>query len=204
MKRKSVSILNNVVDKLDATQNIDKTDTLIGKHVVIDAKDLSQSVDDIKAVITTLKQEIEFDDALKYVGAVPVITGDKDTDALLEDERLNQEKLVINNTCGNPSGCDDECRKNKHCPNPDECTQPFQCHIHSWERLQFDKDCPLCLCNKIEIPSYFNLILKEIIEQLFNSIQCDGDRCSCQISDEYYHLNEVSNIINRIRHYTGE
>ena len=30
MKRKSVSILNNVVDKLDATQNIDKTDTLIG------------------------------------------------------------------------------------------------------------------------------------------------------------------------------
>ena len=176
MKRKSVSILNNVVDKLDATQNIDKTDTLIGKHLVIDAKDLSQSIDDIKAVITTLKQEIEFDDALKYVGAVPVITGDKDTDALLEDERLNQEKLNIGNIC----------------------------HIHSWERLQFDKDCPLCLCNKIEIPSYFNLILKEIIEQLFNSIQCDGDRCSCQISDEYYHLNEVSNIINRIRHYTGE
>ena len=65
MKRKAVSILNNVVDKLDATQNIDKTDTLVGKHVVIDAKDLSQSVDDIKAVITTLKQEIEFDDALK-------------------------------------------------------------------------------------------------------------------------------------------
>ena len=117
MKRKSVSILNNVVDKLDATQNIDKTDTLVGKHVVIDAEDLSQSVDDIKAVITTLKQEIEFDDALKGV----------------------------NNTCGNPSGCDDECRKNKHCPNPDECTQPFQCHIHSLEHLEFDEDCPLCV-----------------------------------------------------------
>ena len=117
MKRKSVSILNNVVDKLDATQNIDKTDTLVGKHVVIDAADLSQSVDDIKAVITTLKQEIEFDDALKGV----------------------------NNTCGNPSGCDDECRKNKHCPNPDECTQPLQCHIHSWEHLEFDEDCHLCV-----------------------------------------------------------
>ena len=176
MKKKVIAVLEDIRDEIDVNASIDFSDTLVGKMVVIDAQELQATKNNINDVIKMIQNEIDFDDALKYVGAVPVITGDKDTDALLEDERLNQEKLNIGNIC----------------------------HIHSWERLQFDKDCPLCLCNKIEIPSYFNLILKEIIEQLFNSIQCDGDRCSCQISDEYYHLNEVSNIINRIRHYTGE
>tara|TARA_R100000458_G_C8194339_1_gene186967 strand:- start:466 stop:714 length:249 start_codon:yes stop_codon:yes gene_type:complete len=32
-------------------------------------------------------------DELYKMGSVPVITGDKDTDALLEDERKNQEEL---------------------------------------------------------------------------------------------------------------
>ena len=176
MKKKVIAVLEDIRDEIDVNASIDSSDTLVGKMVVIDAQELEATKNNINDVIKMIQNELDFDDALKYVGAVPVITGDKDTDALLEDERLNQEKLNIGNIC----------------------------HIHSWERLQFDKDCPLCLCNKIEIPSYFNLILKEIIEQLFNSIQCDGDRCSCQISDEYYHLNEVSNIINRIRHYPGE
>ena len=170
MKKKIIAILEDIRDEIDVNASIDFSDTLVGKMVVIDAQELEATKNNINDVIKMIQNEIDFDGALKGVGAVPVITGDKDTDALLEDERLNQ----------------------------------VHCHIHSWGHLEFDKDCPLCLCNKIEIPSYFNLILKEIIGQLFNSIQCDGDRCSCQISDEDYHLNEVSNIINRIRHYTGE
>ena len=205
MKKKVIAVLEDIRDEIDVNASIDSSDTLVGKMVVIDAQELEATKNNIYDVIKMIQNEIDFDDALKYVGAVPVITGDKDTDALLEDERLNQEKLVINNTCGNPSGCDDECRKNKHCPNPDECTQPFQCHIHSWEHLEFDEDCPLCTTlGKIEIPSYFKVFLNEVIQQLFNSIQCDGDRCSCQISDEYYHLNEVSDVMNKIRNYIGK
>ena len=91
MKKKVVDILSDVVDKIDANQNIDKTDTLIGKHIIIDAKDLEDVRNDIMSVVQIILHEIDFDDALKGVDAVPVITGDKDTDALLEDERLNQE-----------------------------------------------------------------------------------------------------------------
>ena len=173
MKKEVVKELEHAFDEAEEfivnwTNDIDEIDLLFGETQITNIKER------INKVITTLKQEIEFDDALKGV----------------------------NNTCGNPSGCDDECRKNKHCPNPDECTQPFQCHIHSWEHLEFDEDCPLCTTQgKIEIPSYFKVFLNEVIQQLFNSIQCDGDRCSCQISDEYYHLNEVSNVINKIRNY---
>jgi hypothetical protein len=51
MKLKAISILNSVINKIDATQNIDETDTLIGKHVIIDAEDLDKAVIDIKKVI---------------------------------------------------------------------------------------------------------------------------------------------------------
>ena len=172
MKKEVVKELEYALDLIDVLENnIDEIDLPFGEMHITDIKER------INKVMITLKQEIEFDDALKGV----------------------------NNTCGNPSGCDDECRKNKHCPNPDECTQPFQCHIHSWEHLEFDEDCPLCTTQgKIEIPSYFKVFLNEVIQQLFNSIQCDGDRCSCQISDEYYHLNEVSDVMNKIRNYVGK
>ena len=172
MKKEVVKELEYALDLIDVLKNnIDEIDLPFGEMHITDIKER------INKVMITLKQEIEFDDALKGV----------------------------NNTCGNPSGCDDECRKNKHCPNPDECTQPFQCHIHSWEHLEFDEDCPLCTTQgKIEIPSYFKVFLNEVIQQLFNSIQCDGDRCSCQISDEYYHLNEVSDVMNKIRNYVGK
>ena len=116
MKKKVVDILSDVVDKIDANQNIDKTDTLIGKHIIIDAKDLEDVRNDIMSVVQIILHEIYFDDALKGVDAVPVITGDKDTDALLEDERLNQEKLNI----------------------------PNDCHIHSWENNEYDAICQLC------------------------------------------------------------
>ena len=138
MKKEVVKELEYALDLIDVLENnIDEIDLPFGEMHITDIKER------INKVVTTLKQEIEFDDALK--NDVPVITGDRDTDALLEDERLNQEKLIINNTCGNPDGCDDKCRKNKHCPNPDECTQPFQCHIHSMEHLEFDEDCPICV-----------------------------------------------------------
>ncbi len=65
MKRKAVSILIDVVNKIDAQHHIDKTDTLIGKHVVIDAEDLDEVLIDIRKVKKLLEQEIEFDDALK-------------------------------------------------------------------------------------------------------------------------------------------
>tara|TARA_Y100001963_G_C6555668_1_gene341872 strand:- start:268 stop:624 length:357 start_codon:yes stop_codon:yes gene_type:complete len=116
MKKEVVKELEHAFDEAEEfivnwTNDIDEIDLLFGETQITNIKER------INKVITTLKQEIEFDDALKGV----------------------------NNTCGNPSGCDDECRKNKHCPNPDECTQPFQCHIHSLEHLEFDEDCPLCV-----------------------------------------------------------
>ena len=90
MKKEVVKELEYALDEIDVLKNnIDEIDLPFGEMHITDIKER------INKVMTTLKQEIEFDDALKYVGAVPVITGDKDTDALLEDERLNQEKLYI-------------------------------------------------------------------------------------------------------------
>ncbi len=34
--------------------------------------------------------------------------------------------------------------------------------------------------------------------ELLRSLECDGDRCTCQISDEYYHFGQVNSIINNI------
>ena len=42
--------------------------------------------------IQALKWVMGFDELFK-MGDVPVITGDRDTDALLEDERINQEEI---------------------------------------------------------------------------------------------------------------
>ena len=42
--------------------------------------------------IQALKWVMVFDELFK-MGDVPVITGDRDTDALLEDERKNQEEI---------------------------------------------------------------------------------------------------------------
>ena len=91
MKKKVIAILEDIRDEIDVNASIDDSDTLVGKMVVIDAQELEATKNIINDVIKIIQNEIDFDDALKGVDAVPVITGDKDTDALLEDERLNQE-----------------------------------------------------------------------------------------------------------------
>ena len=91
MKKKVIAILEDIRDEIDVNASIDDSDTLVGKMVVIDAQELEATKNNINDVIKMIQNEIDFDDALKGVDAVPVITGDKDTDALLEDERLNQE-----------------------------------------------------------------------------------------------------------------
>ena len=91
MKKKVIAVLEDIRDEIDVNASIDFSDTLVGKMVVIDAQELEATKNNINDVIKMIQNEIDFDDALKGVGAVPVITGDKDTDALLEDERLNQE-----------------------------------------------------------------------------------------------------------------
>ena len=91
MKKKIIAVLEDIRDEIDVNASIDDSDTLVGKMVVIDAQELEATKNNINDVIKMIQNEIDFDDALKGVGAVPVITGDKDTDALLEDERLNQE-----------------------------------------------------------------------------------------------------------------
>ena len=96
MKKKVIAVLEDIRDEIDVNASIDSSDTLVGKMVVIDAQELEATKNNINDVIKMIQNEIDFDDALKGVGAVPVITGDKDTDALLEDERLNQEKIVVN------------------------------------------------------------------------------------------------------------
>ncbi len=116
MKKKIIAILEDIRDEIDVNASIDDSDTLVGKMVVIDAQELEATKNNINDVIKIIQNEIDFDDALKGVDAVPVITGDKDTDALLEDERLNQEKLNI----------------------------PNNCHIHSWEHNEYDDICQLC------------------------------------------------------------
>ena len=116
MKKKVIAVLEDIRDEIDVNASIDSSDTLVGKMVVIDAQELEATKNNINDVIKMIQNEIDFDDALKGVGAVPVITGDKDTDALLEDERLNQEKLNI----------------------------PNDCHIHSWENNEYDAICQLC------------------------------------------------------------
>ena len=95
MKKKVIAVLEDIRDEIDVNASIDSSDTLVGKMVVIDAQELQATKNNINDVIKMIQNEIDFDDALKGVGAVPVITGDKDTDALLEDERLNQEKIVV-------------------------------------------------------------------------------------------------------------
>ena len=94
MKKEVVKELEHAFDEAEEfivnwTNDIDEIDLPFGETQITNIKER------INKVMTILKQEIDFDDALKGVGAVPVITGDKDTDALLEDERLNQEKLYI-------------------------------------------------------------------------------------------------------------
>tara|TARA_R100001594_G_scaffold123596_1_gene160075 strand:+ start:164 stop:697 length:534 start_codon:yes stop_codon:yes gene_type:complete len=91
MKREVVKELEYALDEIDVLKN--NIDEIGLPDDVIELKnlDITNIQERINKVMTTLKQEIDFDDALKGVGAVPVITGDKDTDALLEDERLNQE-----------------------------------------------------------------------------------------------------------------
>ena len=96
MKKKVIAVLEDIRDEIDVNASIDFSDTLVGKMVVIDAQELEATKNNINDVIKMIQNEIDFDDALKGVDAVPVITGDKDTDALLEDERLNQEKIVVN------------------------------------------------------------------------------------------------------------
>jgi len=91
MKKKVIAVLEDIRDEIDVNASIDFSDTLVGKMVVIDAQELQATKNNINDVIKMIQNEIDFDDALKGVDAVPVITGDKDTDALLEDERLNQE-----------------------------------------------------------------------------------------------------------------
>jgi len=91
MKKKVIAVLEDIRDEIDVNASIDFSDTLVGKMVVIDAQELEATKNNINDVIKMIQNEIDFDDALKGVDAVPVITGDKDTDALLEDERLNQE-----------------------------------------------------------------------------------------------------------------
>ena len=91
MKKKIIAVLEDIRDEIDVNASIDDSDTLVGKMVVIDAQELEATKNNINDVIKMIQNEIDFDDALKGVDAVPVITGDKDTDALLEDERLNQE-----------------------------------------------------------------------------------------------------------------
>ena len=91
MKKKVIAILEDIRDEIDVNASIDDSDTLVGKMVVIDAQELEATKNNINDLIKMIQNEIDFDDALKGVDAVPVITGDKDTDALLEDERLNQE-----------------------------------------------------------------------------------------------------------------
>ena len=95
MKKKVIAVLEDIRDEIDVNASIDFSDTLVGKMVVIDAQELEATKNNINDVIKMIQNEIDFDDALKGVDVVPVITGDKDTDALLEDERLNQEKLYI-------------------------------------------------------------------------------------------------------------
>jgi len=83
MKKEVVKELEYALDLIDVLENnIDEIDLPFGEMHITDIKER------INKVVTTLKQEIEFDDALK--NDVPVITGDRDTDALLEDERLNK------------------------------------------------------------------------------------------------------------------
>ena len=65
MKKKVVAILNDIVEEIDGSYSIDKSDTLVGKHVVIDAKDLECIKDNIRCVVKIIKNEIDFDDALK-------------------------------------------------------------------------------------------------------------------------------------------
>jgi len=91
MKKKVIAVLEDIRDEIDVNASIDFSDTLVGKMVVIDAQELEATKNNINDVIKMIQNEIDFDDALKGVDAVPVITGDKDTDDLLEDERLNQE-----------------------------------------------------------------------------------------------------------------
>ena len=91
MKKKVIAVLEDIRDEIDVNASIDDSDTLVGKMVVIDAQELEATKNNINDVIKMIQNEIDFDDALNGNDAVPVITGDRDTDALLEDERLNQE-----------------------------------------------------------------------------------------------------------------
>ena len=116
MKKKIIAVLEDIKDEIDVNASIHDSDVLVGKMIVIDAQELEAIKNNINDVIKMIQNEIDFDDALNGNDAVPVITGDRDTDALLEDERINQEQLNV----------------------------PNECHIHSWEHGEYDDVCQLC------------------------------------------------------------